>query len=498
MDKNILKALYIILTSLGLGLLFNFLFFEKQPGISVFIFSGILLAAVYWFAKKEQLKTKKTLWIGSLILFFALMPTVRANDFLTFLNVCAVLGLLLILANELVGMPAFLMKFKDYAVLLVMVPFRMLARALSSLSLFSQIHSNVKNRDVWVRILKGLIMAIPVLIIFGLLFQSADLAFAKFLDGFINISISEHSIQYLALLLFAFTCALSFLSYIFFPKTYAYPLPLLPQNPEAETEPGSARAEQDGKGKTLEVMVFLIVIASLFLLFIGFQITYLFGGDSNIVNTGFTYAEYARRGFWELLTVAFLTLVVLLLLEKYANTETKKDNKFSIPALALVAEVLVVIVSAFKRLSLYIDTYSMTTLRFYVAGFIILLFAIFLLLAVKFLQSRQENFFTFGSLLLVCAFLVCVNIINPDAFIIRSNINQYTKTGKVDFYYLSGLSADATPSKIELYQKLDGENKQTLKDALMSQKNILEKHYTTWQSYNTARFKALKLLTEVK
>jgi hypothetical protein len=485
MDRTLLKGLYVILISLGLALVFNFLFFGKEPGLSVIIMVVILLGAIFLFGRQQQLPAKKSLWLVLPIIFFSFVPSLRANEFLIVLNVLATFSLLVLLAHGLVGTPAFLMKLRDYLILLVLVPLRMLSRGVSTLSFLGQIHSKIKQRDVWIRILKGVIMALPVLIIFGVLFSQADLAFSQFVKGFISINISERTVQYSVLLVFAFAAALSFLSYIFFPK---------PAELAVALEQRSVVA-QPGRG--IEVLVFLGLISVLFLVFIGFQVTYLFGGETNIISAGFTYAEYARRGFWELLAVAFLSLLVLLASEKYAGAELKRDKKFLIPALILVAEVVVVIVSAFKRLSLYTNTYGMTSLRFYVAGFIILLLALFILLAVKFIKAKQEQFFTFGTLLLVIVFLATVDIINPDAFILRSNTEHFKRTGKVDVVYVEQLSADAVPRAIELYQQLQGPDKEIMRELFLKQKQYLEPKDDHWQSTNFSRTRALKLLQEL-
>lgn len=481
-----LKALYIILISLGLALIFNFLFFSKLIGISVLIFAVILLGTVFLFGRYQKLSFRKSWWLSFPILFFALMISIRANEFLSFLNLCAILGLLMLLAYELTGTPAFFMKLRDYIILGVWVPLKMLRRALSTVALMGQIRSNVKQHDLWLRIFKGVIMAVPILIIFGVLFSQADLAFSKFINSFVTINISERTIQYLVLLLFAFVSALSFLSYIFFPKEAV--LPATSEKLNAAVQPG----------RTIEISVFLGLIAALFLVFIGFQITYLFGGQTNIANAGFTYAEYARRGFWELLAVAMLSLLVLLASEKYSRVESKRDKLFLIPALILIAEVTIVIVSAFKRLSLYIDAYSMTLHRFYVAGFIMLILALFILLAVKFIKSKPEQFFTFGALLSVIAFFVAVNIVNPDSFIAKSNMEQYNRTGKLDVAHVGNLSADAVHWKIELYKKLQGEDKEVLRGLLEKQKDNLKKSSNDWQSANLSRTKALKMLEETE
>ena len=487
MNSTLQKAVYVILISFGLAVMFNYLFFGKFIGISVAVFTVTLLVAVFLFGLRNQVSMKKQRWLMLLIAFFAFMPSVRANEFLTFLNVCATFGLLMLLAHDLVGTPIALMKLRDYILLVIFVPFRMFGRVISTVVTLGQIHSSVKNRDVWIRALKGSVLAVPILIIFGALFSQADLAFSQFLKGFVNVNITEFEVKYLTLLAFAFVATLSFLSYIFFPQ---------PVQPGTSLKQEYALKSNLQSGKGIEVLVFLGLIATLFLVFIGFQVTYLFGGEANIIHAGFTYAEYARRGFWELLVVAIMSLVILLASEKYAKVESKRDIMFLIPSIVLIVEVIIVIAAAFKRLSLYIHTYGMTTLRFYVAAFIVLLLVLFIILAFKFIKCKQEQFFFFGTLISVITFLVVVNIINPDAYIMRSNIEQFNRTGKVDTTYIEELSVDATSGKIELYSKLEGDYKEDLLSSIIEDKGRLLESSLNWQSANLSRYKALNLLKD--
>ncbi len=489
MEKITNKALYIILVSLGTAILFNFLFFSKALGISVFIFAVVFLGSIFAPGAGQKDSFKKTWWIILLILFFSLMPTLKVSGFLTFLNICAVLGLAMILAYQITGVPPLLMRFKDYFMLVTFVPLQMLGKAIFSISMVNQIHSQEKNRDVWLRIFKGLIMAIPILILFGLLFSQADLAFSQFLKGFINISVTQQTIQHIIVILFTFVASLSFISYVFFYKRKEQ----LPNNDPLNEEKPIIPV----KGKGIEVLVFLTLISVLFLLFIGFQMTYLFGGEANIIKAGFTYAEYARRGFFELLAVGIISLLILVMSEFYAGEESKKDKKFLVPALFLIAEVIVVIVSAFKRLSLYVQAYGLTMLRFYVAAFIILLLILFILLAIKFIKFKQEQFFTFGILVSVICFLVLVNVINPEVFTYKYNLKKFGQTQKFDIYYFKDLSPDVEALKIKTYSTLSGEEKEVFKTSILNDKYNLE-NQKNWESFSFSRNKALKLLQGFK
>jgi hypothetical protein len=89
-----------------------------------------------------------------------------------------------------------------------------------------------------------------------------------------------------------------------------------------------------------------------------------------------------------------------------------------------------------------------------------------------------------------------VSLASPDAFIARSSVEQFSRTGKVDVLYVGGLSADAQFWKIELYKKLEGEDKKIMRELLQKQKENLEKDRANWQSANLSRARALRLLLE--
>jgi len=125
--------------------------------------------------------------------------------------------------------------------------------------------------------------------------------------------------------------------------------------------------------------------------FILFQLTYLFGGKANISLQGFTYAEYARRGFFELITVAAISLLLLLGVEKYVvKKEATHFGEFKILGTALVIQVGLIMASALRRLSLYEQAYGFTVLRLYSHVFIIFLAVVFGFLLYKIHKIRRR------------------------------------------------------------------------------------------------------------
>ena len=109
------------------------------------------------------------------------------------------------------------------------------------------------------------------------------------------------------------------------------------------------------------------LVDALFAAFVVLQLAYLFGGRDTLSVAGLTYADYARRGFFELVAVAVLagTLVVALDLAVARRGRARS----SAASLALLgADRPSCSLSAFVRLRLYQDAYGWTELRFVVAG----------------------------------------------------------------------------------------------------------------------------------
>ena len=114
------------------------------------------------------------------------------------------------------------------------------------------------------------------------------------------------------------------------------------------------------------------------------QAAVLFGGHDLILRTdGLTYAEHARRGFFELEAVAALALGVIAATARWARRERPADERLARALLGLLcALTLVVLASALSRLWLYVDAYGATRLRFLVQAQLLWLAAVFLALLV--------------------------------------------------------------------------------------------------------------------
>jgi hypothetical protein len=193
-----------------------------------------------------------------------------------------------------------------------------------------------------------------------------------------------------------------------------------------------------------ETVTLLVLVNGLFMVFAGIQFTYLFGGQQNITLNGFTFAEYARQGFFELVAVAVLTLGMILILNWITRRENKKQIKlFNALATLMVGFVVVMLVSAWHRMNLYEATYGYTELRLYTYTFMAWLGVVLLWFVATLWQ--KPHFFAIGLILAAMGFLATLNLINPDAFIAKQNLARYQQTGDLDVAYLVTLSDDAIP-----------------------------------------------------
>ena len=175
------------------------------------------------------------------------------------------------------------------------------------------------------------------------------------------------------------------------------------------------------------------------------QVRYLFGGE-DVVQTsiGLTYAEYARRGFFELVTVALLLLPVLAGINWARQQSTGASRVFLVLAALLIVLVLVIMGSAWQRMAMYREEFGLTELRFYVVTAMPLIGAALIWFFVSVWTRRVEQFLA-GAMALGALTLFIVIAVNPDAVIAGTNAARIGEGREFDAHYVGMLSADAVP-----------------------------------------------------
>ena len=476
--NNMIETGFISGISLILGLLFDYFFYDKMPGITFPVYVIFIVLGLFAISRilKKQIN-KQVVWLLIPLVFFSTMVFIHTSTLLTFFNVFISLILLLLIAKTVCGnrVNSFLMR--DY-VKIIFLPLKFVFPLFHTLSDLFSLHKVNKNQKTLSHIVKGVVMAIPVIFIFILLLSSADLIFQRYISDLVTINIQPETFFRFILILIVTFIFIGAYSYIF---------------QESKKQKTIKQENKKYVIGNIESSVILGLVNVLFFLFILIQLTYLFGGVSNISTQGFTYAEYARQGFFELIAVAVISLLLLLTIEKYiAHKDKFPILGFKILSTTMVAQVIVIMVSAFTRLLLYEQAYGFTTLRLYSHIFIFLLGVIFCLLVYKIHWDSRENMFALRVFISVILFLVGINLLNPDLFIAQQNIQRFNDTGKLDVSYLSNLSDDAIPEVVKTLDMLDGDMKNSLGYELYWRTQVRD--FTEWQSFNISRARAKGIL----
>lgn len=218
--------------------------------------------------------------------------------------------------------------------------------------------------------------------------------------------------------------------------------------------------EDPGRPGILGGVELVTVLGCLFLLFSTFAITQALGavGDVNEIlqARGVSHSEYARSGFFQLLTVAALTLLILSVLRAVARpTVGFLDTAARVLGAAVCLLTLLIVVVSIHRLGLYVDAFGQTTLRWYSTAFAWLLGAAFIVFAVRHALAGGREWFGGATVALVVATLLIVNVINPEERVAHHNLTHTATEAELDVWYLVGLSADAWPTLLEYVDKLE-------------------------------------------
>jgi len=322
-------------------------------------------------------------------------------------------------------------------------------------------------------------LAFPLLVVFAGLFSSADAVFHDVVADLFAIdfgSVLGH------LMLFGIFTAL----------TAGYLRgALLRAAPSAFLTEGDSRLSLG----IIPVATALGLVDLLFLMFVVIQLRYLFGGAELIVTTtGLTYAEYARRGFFELVTASGLVLPVLAGADWLVRNEPRgHQGAFRRLAGVLLLLLAVVMASALARMRLYVSAFGLSEVRVYSTAFMLYLAGVFAWFAWTTLRGQRRRF-AFGALVQGFAMLGVLHLVNPNALIVRTNLARPGSERPFDGWYAASLGADAVPLLLDALPRLDERAKCSVAAGLGEQRRRLDRD--DWRSWNFARARARRLLRD--
>lgn len=280
--------------------------------------------------------------------------------------------------------------------------------------------------------LRSALIAIPLLLVFGALFASADPVFARIMGDLFRIDPGVVASHLVVTGIIAWLMGGVLRTAVLSSRQRRWTLPY-----------------PDGALGLTEVSVALGALALLFAAFVVIQLRYFLGGEALVRATaGMSYADYARRGFFELVTVSALVLPVLLGAHSLLRRDTPlAERTYRALAVTLLLLLAVIMYSALARMRLYQAAYGYSMDRLFATVFMLWLAAVFVWFAATVLRGRESRFLP-GVLASGWGVLIALNAADPAGRVTEWNLARAEQGKEFDVWYASSLGADAAPALV--------------------------------------------------
>lgn len=467
-----------------LGYLFIKLVLPNIFGIYLMIFNVFfsILAIVYF--KKSKVKISKTSYVllGIIILFNSNF-IISSNYSIKSLNILFVISLIIywifITATHTEAFKnSFVIDFLKSAFEIPFSSYGDCSKAIVKSSKSTRVNKNV------IQIIIGLLLAIPVTVVVASLLLNADDAFKHLFNKmFSNIGsdILTFILQFgLGLLVASYLFGLLYAN---INKTYFKKDKVQYQSTTRIFEP---------------VILYSAVtpICVLYVLFFLSQSTYFLSAFQNKLPTQFSYADYARKGFFELFAVSLINLAILFLLNLFCKLKNdKKPKGLTFFNIVISVLTLLLITTALSKMGMYINNYGLTKLRVYTSWFMVLLAIIFIIIIVtQFIKKTKVV------KAIAVSFIIMFGILNfsdVDGIIANYNITQY-QNGSIKELDIN-IMYDLSDSAVQYVAPLV--NSKNLKISTEARQYMIDKSYEVngkFSNFNFSSNKAYKVLKEYK
>jgi len=483
METKIGKIDWLFLSlCLLLGVLAEESFFRGQIGISYIVFVIAFYAVFYWRFRRFPFSHQR---FGYLVLccIWLLSVSYFLNDNMLFyaLNIIVIPGLVIFHLVVITSPKSFRWSQLPFVSYL----FSRLLDSLKYNASFAAYVSKGLKRGVdedklliWKKVLIGVVISIPVLAVVLRLLATADTQFERILGGipdWFRVVDAESVIRFIVIIFG--TSAFFGLMQVLFQKQ----IKVLKQE---------ADVSQFQKLDSIITITVLILINAVYVLFTIVQFKYFFSGT---LQEDLTYAEYARKGFFELLFVTMINLSITIVVLTFGDRGKNGVRRLSqIMLTILVLSSAVMLSSAFLRLSMYEDAYGFTFTRVLVHSFMIFLVVIFTYTLVKIWVEKLSLFHFYFITSLI--YYTAITVIDLDNIVVKQNMNRYEHSGKIDVHYLNSLSSTGVLGLIELYEK--DKDISDLQTILRERQKEASTENLPWQSYNLKREQVKEKLQE--
>jgi hypothetical protein len=464
-----------------LGYLFCRWTLSAVQGWGTAVFTTVFLAAVlaYLLAKGIRLRKESWFWLAVTLLAgwsFALWDDIGLSPLRNMFLFCAAVYWVLTATGTLVGGRTGNYLLLDGLNAVFVIPFR---NFINQYRAFGALKSGrEKNGKKTLSVLLGIVLALIVLLIVTPQLLRADSGgFSNLIESFLN------------LFHFDWPRILEFLFYALLAVPTAAYLFGLVSGAAAKRGTNTFSAEKAGNtARSLRVLAPVTVntvlgaVTIVYVLFIVCQLPYFFSAFAGSRPEGWlSYSEYARQGFFELVSIAAINLALLAGANIFSKKPRPENLALRVFNIVLALITLLLIATAMSKMALYIDTFGLTMLRILPCVFMVLLgvvcVAVIVLQKVKFSVARV-------ALVTSAVLFTALCLADADAYIVRYNTDRFL-AGTLSSYDIGVLSRSGSAGvlpAIEVYQSAaDPVLKAQIKAYLTSEKVNIEFYNGTFR-----------------
>ena len=473
-----------------LSILQSILFWEKEPEISVILFViSFLVGLIYLMYKHKKIENKKAFILAIPIILLSATYFIYHNTLFQTVNVLAIVLLTIIMCIYATRLHVKIQEFLVKAIALLAGSFESISDVIDSLKNKFKKKEDIENEktEKLKQGLKSFIYAIPVILIVLMLLMSADSVFANIFENifgeFQHIFMAENFVMF---------CLRVCIIIIFFFIFSGFFVNILKKdtmfNSESEEKIMEIRIEK------MTINMILTILNMFYFIFSIIQFTSLF---SNINTNDFDYATYARQGFFQLMIISFINIVMIILAKVNKENISSYTKGMSILTLLFT---MVILLSAFFRMNLYEKAYGYTYLRLFVYYILATEFILILPIGLWILDKKIDILkWTIG---IITIMYVILNFSNIESTIAERNVDRYFENqeeNEIDLDYLfHHTGTDAIGQMKRLLNAKDETVVKRVKEYLLQEKEELQDTENSWQEANLSEIKAKEELMNIK
>lgn len=443
-----------VLTSICFAFFYVIGTYKIRTGIGIFVASLGQIGCCFAALKLWEVTAKKdTIYYIVMIIIMNVLMLWTDQNFLHFWHKKMILLLFFMMMLHQFYEDK-LWSLKTYIYNLFLLLFGSIASLFEPVENFiEQMKKKEQKNQKWSYIILGLGIALPLTFLIVAMLMSADGVFANMIIKLVgNLFLPQNVI------------AVTFLFVLGYWLFYCFVSGLARKEVSQKTK-------ESKQAEPIIAITFTSVLLVVYVLFCSIQIWYLFIGKGKLPEE-FTYASYARRGFFELLFVSLINFLMVVV----CNWKFRKNKILNGVLIAISVCNFIMMASSFYRMVLYVKAYHMTVMRMYVLWFLAML-AVSMAGVVYTIFHKEKRLYQY-LFVVVFVFLTALSAVRPQAYVTRYNLEhmkQYTKTDINHIIYASSLDVVPELAKIDVNKIVVSEDEESGEEMIKKYfKRVLE------------------------